>query len=100
MNKQLACPQCKSTNLVKCGIRFRFPKPYVFTATKKKPLLKAHLARNPNAQQQKDQVQQYQCNNCGRITINPIYLPPRDNKGRFTKFIDTSTPAPSEVPKI
>lgn len=55
MNKQLACPECKSTNIKRFGVKFSNRK----------------------------RVQQYQCNNCGRITIKPIDLR-RDDKGRFT----------------
>jgi DNA-directed RNA polymerase subunit RPC12/RpoP len=62
---ELACPKCKSNRLVKSGLKWY------------------HGTRN----------QQYLCNNCGTITIHPIHLPHRDNKGRFIPHADTSTTA-------
>ena len=55
--KVLACPECKSTNLIKNG--------------------KRHINRQ--------EVQQYMCKDCWRVTIHPIEVVPRDNKRRFAK---------------
>jgi transposase-like protein len=45
----MRCPECRSTRLVKFGKKF---------------------ARNPETGR-RHRVQQYQCKNCGRITIYP-----------------------------
>ena len=55
----LLCPECKSSDLRKLGFR--------------------HKKRKP--------IQQYQCKNCWRITVNPIVkeIPKRNDKGQFIR---------------
>jgi transposase-like protein len=64
MDKSLTCPECRSTQLIKFGTKF-------------------HKGTN----NKRVKVPQYMCNRCGRITIKPLKLPPRDNTGRFTKEV-------------
>ena len=55
-----ACPECKSSKLHKFGLKW---------------------SCNPDGARTKKQ--QYICNSCGRITVNPTPEPARNTKGRF-----------------
>ncbi len=69
MTLTITCPKCKSTDLIKSGWKWV----------------------RGNSTPNKIRKQQYLCNHCGRITINPILPQPRDNKGRFISLNETST---------
>ena len=67
---KLTCPKCHSVYLVKFGFKW---------------------VGHDNSTERKGRKQQYICNGCGRITINPILAQYRNAQGRFTKAGESST---------
>jgi len=67
----LVCPECKSSKLVKYGWKW-------------------HKNKETGIRTKR---QQYFCNHCGRVTVNPTQPQPRNDKGKFIPHSTTQTTA-------